>query len=284
MRANRALGPEPKGTDAVDTIETGCPELSARFDAGVAVLTLDRAEARNALTIDMKHALWRLLPELAADPAVRCVALTGAGKAFCAGGDTKRMQQEGRPPSLEERRRQLEWEHDIPRWLHTMSTPTIAVLPGAAAGAGFGLALSCDLRIAAERAFVTTSYARLGLSGDYGCSWFLTQLVGTSRARDLFFTARRVESAECARLGIFNRVVPDAELETEAMALAHQIAEGPPIAHRYMKENLLRAAQVDLDTALRFEADRMVRGAQTDDYREAVVAFNEKRKPVFEGH
>ena len=269
---------------AVRELETGCPELLCRLDAHAAIITLNRPDARNALTIDMKHALWELLPKLRRDPEVRCLLLTGAGGAFCAGGDTKRMTQEGRPPSLEERRRQLEWEHDIPYWLHTMEKPTIAALPGPAAGAGFALALSCDLRVAAERAFVTTSYARLGLSGDYGCSWFLTQLVGTSRARELFFTSDRVDARECERLGIVNRVYADDEFEAESLKLARQIAAGPPIALAYMKENLNRATLAgDLETAMRIEADRMVRGAQTDDYREAIRAFNEKRAPVFRG-
>jgi enoyl-CoA hydratase/carnithine racemase len=165
-----------------------------------------------------------------------------------------------------------------------MEKPTIAALSGPAAGAGFALALSCDLRVAAESAFVTTSYARLGLSGDYGCSWFLTQLVGTSRARELFFTSDRLDARECERLGIVNRVYADDEFEAESLKLARQIASGPPIALGYMKENLNRATLAgDLETAMRIEADRMVRGAQTDDYREAINAFNEKRAPVFRG-
>jgi enoyl-CoA hydratase/carnithine racemase len=159
----------------------------------------------------------------------------------------------------------------------------VAALSGPAAGAGLSLALACDLRIAAESAFVTTAYARLGLSGDYGGAWFLTRLVGTAKARELFFTAARVEAAECERLGLVNRVVPDAELEKTAMDLARRIAAGPPVALRYMKDNLNRALDAGLRDCLDVEADRMVQGAMTEDYLEAVAAFAEKRAPVFKG-
>lgn len=270
------------GTERV--IDTGCSELLCAVDeGGVAIVTLHRPEARNALTMDMKRALWSLLPALDADPQARCVLLTGSGRAFCSGGDTKRMQSEGKPPSLEDRRRQLRWEHDIPRWLHELGTPTIAALPGPAAGAGLGLALACDLRLAAESAFVTTAYARLGLAGDYGVAWFLTQLIGPARARELFFTARRVSADECEQLGIVNQTHPDEALAGAALELARAIAAGPPVAHRYMKENLNRACRLDLASCLDFEADRMVRGATTEDYLEAVAAFAEKRTPSFQG-
>ena len=264
-------------------IDTGCSELLCSIKDGVALITLHRPEARNALTMEMKLALWSLLPALDADPEARCLLLTGSGPAFCAGGDTKRMKSEGKPPSLEDRRRQLRWEHDIPRWLHELGIPTLAVLAGPAAGAGLGLALACDIRLAAASAFVTTSYSRLGLAGDYGVAWFLTQLVGPARARELFFTARRVSAQECERLGIVNHVHPDDQLSEAALEMARAIAAGPPVAHRFMKENLNRACQLDLASCLDFEADRMVRGATTEDYLEAVAAFAEKRTPVFQG-
>jgi 2-(1,2-epoxy-1,2-dihydrophenyl)acetyl-CoA isomerase len=265
------------------TVDTGSEQLRCRVEERVAVLTLHRPEARNALTMELKQALARTLPELGRDPEVGALLLTGAGGAFCAGGDTKGMAREGRPPSVEDRVRQLRWEHGIPWLLHRMDKPTLAALPGPAAGAGLALALACDLRLAAESAFVTTSYARLGLSGDYGSSWFLTQLVGTARARELFFTGDRLSARECERLGLVNRVVPDAELEKEALELARRIAAGPPVALRYMKDNLNRALHQELGACLDLEAERMVLGAQTEDYLEAVRAFGEKRPPVFRG-
>ncbi|MEE3331752.1 MAG: enoyl-CoA hydratase-related protein [Myxococcota bacterium] len=264
-------------------IDTGDEGLLCSIEQGVARITLHRPEARNALTLDMKLALWKLLPELDAADDARCILLTGSGSAFCAGGDTKRMKSEGKPPSLEDRRRQLRWEHDLPLWLHEMGTPTLASLPGAAAGAGLGLALACDIRLASDTAVLTTAYSRLGLAGDYGVAWFLTQLIGPARARELFFTSRRVDMVEAERLGLVNHVFAADELDQAATDLARQIAAGPPVAHRFMKENLNRATHADLATCLHHEADRMVRGAKTEDYLEAVAAFSEKRKPVFQG-
>lgn len=263
--------------------ETGTTEVRCDVRARVATITLDRPEAKNALTMAMKEALHRLVRELEEDPEVGCLVLTGAGEVFSAGGDTKRMQREGRPPVMEDRQRQLRWEHELPRMLHRSSKPTIAALPGAAAGAACSLALACDLRVASENAFLVTSFNRLGLSGDYGGTWFLTQLVGPAKAREIYFTGDRVDAATALELGLFNRVVPAGSLAEEAFALAARIAAGPPIALRWMKANLNRALEADLETCLRYEADRMVRSALTDDYAEAVTAFAEKRPPRFRG-
>ncbi|MAG30889.1 MAG: enoyl-CoA hydratase [Deltaproteobacteria bacterium] len=263
--------------------ETGTSEVLCEVRDRVATITFNRPEAKNALTMDMKEAVYRLVRDLEEDPDVGCFLLTGAGTAFSAGGDTKRMQKEGKPPVMEDRQRQLRWEHALPRMLHRSSKPSIAALPGAAAGAACSIALSCDLRIASEKAFIVTSFAKLGLSGDYGGTWFLTQLVGPAKAREIYFTAERVDAATCLALGIVNRVVPAGQLADEAHALAAQIASGPPIALRFMKANLNRALEADLETCLDYEADRMVRGALTDDYTEAVAAFAEKRAPNFKG-
>ena len=269
--------------DGIVTLETGTGELACRIEARVAVVTLNRPEARNALTLEMKQALAKLVPALGADPRVGCLLLTGAGGAFCAGGDTKLMAREGKPASPEERKRMLRWEHSIVAALFELEKPTLAALVGPAAGAGFALALACDLRLAAQSAFVTAAYARLGLSGDYGGSWFLTQLVGPAKAREIYFTGDRLDARECERLGIVNRVVADAELETEALSLARRIAAGPPIALRYMKDNLNRALGEGLRACLDAEAERMVQSSGTDDYLEAVRAFQEKRAPRFRG-
>ena len=265
------------------TIDTGTDELLCRVEERVAVVTLNRPESRNALSIALKEALHRTVDLIDDDEGVGCLLLTGAGGAFCSGGDTKVMASAGRPPSMEDRQETLRWEHRLPAKLHHMPKPVIAALSGAAAGAGFSLALSADIRIAAESAFVMTSFSRLGLSGDYGGTWFLTRLVGTAMARELYFTGRRVLAPECEALGIVNRVVPDEALERESCELARTIAAGPPIAHGFMKANLNRALEADLQTCLDCEADLMVRGAMTEDYREAVAAFAEKRAPVFRG-
>jgi len=270
----------------VRQIETGTSHLLCRIEDHVAVVTLNRPDAKNALSLEMKEALGELIPKLDAPDdevgrSVRCVLLTGAGRAFCAGGDTKSMARGDAIARLEDRVRRVHREHEIPAALHEMSVPVIAALPGAAAGAGFSIALACDLRIAAESAFLITSFSRVGLSGDYGGTWFLTHLVGPAKARELYLLSPRVSSQECLGLGLFNWVVPDDELEQRALGLAREIAAGPPIAHRYMKENLNRALTEDLRTCLAFEADRQVRGAFSDDYKEAVSAFMEKRTPRF---
>jgi enoyl-CoA hydratase/carnithine racemase len=263
-------------------LDLGTKQVTCRIEQRVALVTLNRPEARNALTLEIKEALHALIPKLGDDPGVGCVLLTGAGGAFCAGGDTKVMA-EGPPPEREPRVRMLRREHEVPAAIHRLAKPVIAALPGPAAGAGFALALSCDLRIFAESAFVTTAYARLGLSGDYGASWFLTRLVGPARAREFMFTGKRLDARECLQLGLANRVAPDAELASAALAWAREIAAGPPVALRYMKENLNRALIADLQSSLEVEAERMVASAFTEDYVEAVKAFTEKRPPQFRG-
>ena len=268
------------------SLDTGTSELLGRIEERVAVLTLNRPEARNALSDTLSPALRRTIARLAEDDAVGCVLLTGAGSAFCAGGDVKGMGSGSKraPRSADEAVRDLtERQLTLTGALYAMPQPTIAALPGPAAGAGLSIALACDLRIAAESAFVTTGFANIGLSGDYGASFFLTQLVGSARARELFFTADRVGAEECARLGIVNRVVPDAELMDEALALAKRLAAGPTQAYRAMKQNLDRALREDLASCLAAEAEGLVRTAQTEDHREAVRAFVEKRKPEFRG-
>ncbi|MDJ0869902.1 MAG: enoyl-CoA hydratase [Myxococcota bacterium] len=268
-------------------LDTGTPELLGRIDGRVAVLTLNRPEARNALSDTLTPALRRAVARLADDPGVGCVVLTGAEGAFCAGGDVKGMGGSGgarRSVRFEDAVEDLrERQITLTAAIYEMPQPTIAALPGPAAGAGLSIALACDLRLAARSAFVTTGFANIGMSGDYGASFFLTQLVGSAKARELFFTADRVPAAECERLGIVNRVVPDEALMDETLALAERLAAGPPIAYRYMKENLDRALRADLRTCLAHEAENLVRTALTEDHREAVRAFVEKRRPRFQG-
>ena len=280
------------------TLDTGTDELLATLEDGVALLTLNRPGSRNALSDTLSPALRRMFATLRETPEARCVVLTGAGTAFCAGGDVKGMggQQEARPsrsdkpgkPNRPTTREAViaeltERQRALTGALHALPQPTIAALPGAAAGAGLSIALACDLRIAAERAFITTGFANVGLAGDYGSTFFLPRLVGQAKARELFFTADRVDAATCLELGIVNRVVPNEKLMEETMALARRLASGPTQAYRLMKANLDRSARADLDTSLAFEAEATVASAGTEDHREAVRAFIEKRKPVFKG-
>jgi len=252
---------------------------------GVAVLTLNRPERLNAMSGPMVEALLEALPRLARDAAVGVVVLTGAGRAFCAGGDVKAMA-EGREMSgdtLEERAQGLRSRMEISRWLHELPKPTIAMVRGAAAGAGLSLALACDLRIAGDLARLGTAFARVGYSGDFGGSFFLTRLVGTAKARELYFTADLLDAQEALRLGLVNRVVPDAQLEEETLALAARLSRGPRIAYRYMKRNLNAAESGSLAELLDLEAWHHMRCGMTEDHREATRAFVDKREPVFRG-
>tara|TARA_B110000027_G_scaffold129908_1_gene152010 strand:+ start:265 stop:1092 length:828 start_codon:yes stop_codon:yes gene_type:complete len=271
------------------TINTGTDELLCLIDDRVATITLNRPGKRNALSDRLTPALRRILLELDTRQDVGCIVITGAGSAFCAGGDISGMGAVGGDPSaleptIQERTRALQHKHDtLTHRLFDHSKPTIAALPGVAAGAGFCIALACDIRIAAASAFVTTAYRNIGFSGDYGGSWLLNQLVGPARTKELFYTARRVQSDEALALGIFNQVIADEDFLTETMNLAKHIASGPPIALGYMKENINAATGCDLRTSLNMEADRLIRCAFTQDHKEAVTAFMAKRAPVFSG-
>jgi enoyl-CoA hydratase/carnithine racemase len=267
-------------------IDTGTNELLCVVREGVALITLNRPEARNALSDKLTPALRTQIKERGEDPEVGAILITGAGTAFCSGGDVKGMG--GRRPrgqmSFEERLADLRWRQaNLTGALVAVRKPTIAALPGAAAGAGLALALACDIRIAARSAFVSTGYARIGLSGDYGIAWLMTRTVGPARARELMFTGERVDAERGERIGLFNRVVDDAKLQDEAFALAKSLAEGPRLALASMKDNLDDALHIDYATALHREAERLVRASRTADHKEAVQAFVEKRKPVFKG-
>ena len=187
-------------------VETGSEKVLCWIEDGVAVVTLNDPENRNPLGYDTRPVLRETIDRIAHDDAVRCLLLTGAGDAFCAGGNAKAMATDEQPP-LEARIRQIRFESEVVALIHEMAKPSIAALPGPAAGAGFSLALSCDLRIASDTAFMLTAFGRLGLPGDFGGTWLLTQLVGPSRARELYYTSRRVLAEECERIGLVNRVV-----------------------------------------------------------------------------
>jgi 2-(1,2-epoxy-1,2-dihydrophenyl)acetyl-CoA isomerase len=266
------------------SLTTGTDELLAHVDDGVAVVTLNRPERRNALSRNLLDALARTLAAVEADDEVACVVLTGAGGAFCAGGDVKDMAAGGDGVSFDAQvQRQRRNHRETAGRLHRMPKPTIAALPGPAAGAGLSLALACDLRYAAESAFLTTAFARVGFAGDYGGTWFLTQLVGPAKARELYFLSERVSAIEAMELGLVNGVVRDDALEAEVLERARRLASGPRLAYAYMKENLNRALTAPLEELLDLEATHHLHTGTTEDHREAAMAFVEKREPVFRG-
>jgi enoyl-CoA hydratase/carnithine racemase len=267
-------------------IDTGTDQLHGSVRQGVAVLTLNRPQARNALSAELSPALQRTIALCAADEDVRALLLTGAGTAFCAGGDVKNMgdRRAATAQLPHERFRVMQQRHrGICGQLHGLRKPTVAALPGPAVGAGLAIALACDLRMASASSFVSTGYVRIGLSGDYGIAWLLSHAVGPSRARELLLTSERLTAARAAELGIVHRVVADAALKEEAFALARSLAEGPSVALSYIKDNLDEAMGIEYATAIDREAERMLRAQGTEDHKEAVRAFMEKRKPIFQG-
>ncbi len=262
---------------------------------GVALITLNRPESLNAMGGQLMPLLAAHLADCASDDSVRCVVMTGSGRAFCAGGDLKAMVA-GRDAVLgpEDERspaanfaRGVETLRDSQRRtsyvLHTMPKPTIAMVNGHAVGAGLSLALACDLRVASDRAKFSTIFRNVGFSGDFGASWFLPRLVGMEKARELYFTAEILNAEEASTIGMVGRVVPHEKLEEETMALASQLASGPTIAYARMKENLNRSAFSDLGTVLDQEALNMRLSSTTNDHREAAKAFVDKRSPTFAG-
>jgi 2-(1,2-epoxy-1,2-dihydrophenyl)acetyl-CoA isomerase len=259
-------------------------DLIETIESGIATLTFNRPERMNALSTSIMQGLLDGLPRLAGDPAVKVVVLTGAGRAFCAGGDVKSMAEgAGEQRSAAEATAHLRSRMEVSRILHELPKPTIAMINGPAAGAGLALALACDLRIAGASARLVTAFVRVGFSGDFGGSYFLTRLVGTAKARELYFTGRPVDADEALTLGLVNRVVPDDQLRDSTMELARSLAQGPSVALGLMKRNLNCAESGDLTELLDMEAVHQVQAGRTEDHREAARAFVEKRTPVFTG-
>lgn len=249
---------------------------------GIVTLTLNRPDSMNAFSDPMIRGLIEALPRLGADPSVGAIILTGAGRAFCAGGDVKAMASRGEF-DFEARLEDLRFRHQVTNLLRTVPKVVIAMVNGAAIGAGFSLALACDLRIAGRSARFATGFVGVGFSGDFGGTWTLTQLIGTARAREMFYFGDMVDASRAETLGIVNRIAPDEELLGETTAMARRLADGPRVALGYMKRNLHAAESEPLAVVLDMEAMHQMRAAQTEDHREATRAFVEKRRPIFTG-
>ena len=261
------------------TLDTGTEDLRADIDGGVAVITMNRPDRRNAFSQAMLSAMAAVLAQVETDDAVGCVVLTGAGGAFCAGGDVKSMAASPAGPggSLDAaiHRQRLNQRATSGR-LWGMPKPTIAAIAGPAAGAGLSLALACDLRYAVPGAVLTTAFARVAF-------WFLTRLIGSGKAKELYYFSERLSAEDAERLGIVNAIFPLADFEREVMTRARRLAEGPSIAYRYMKENLNRAVTGELGECMDLEVTHHVHTALTEDHREAARAFMDKREPRFQG-
>jgi 2-(1,2-epoxy-1,2-dihydrophenyl)acetyl-CoA isomerase len=258
------------------------PDLLETIEDGVAVLTLNRPEALNALSMDIRNGLLRALDRLADDRSVGCIVITGAGRAFCSGGDVKGMGERA-AAGYEARARGIQFSNSIPMAMRRHPKVIIGMVNGVAAGAGMSLSLACDMRVAGRSARFTTAFLKIGLSGDWGGTWTLTRLVSTAKARELYFLSDMISAEEAAGLGIVNRVVDDDALLGTTMDMARRIAAMPPVAVAGAKRNLFSAETDSFATTLDMESYNQARCSQTEDHREAVAAFKEKRRPVFRG-
>jgi 2-(1,2-epoxy-1,2-dihydrophenyl)acetyl-CoA isomerase len=259
--------------------------LVSSTEGRVLILTLNRPEKRNALTKELHAELLAAVTRAATDKSVGCVVLTGAGAAFCSGGDLGSTPQgvDLQRPTQEDRADTLLHHGETTRLLHGMPKPTIAMINGVAAGAGLALALACDLRLMSRAAVLTTSYIKVGLCGDLGMSYFLTQLVGPARARELLFMNPKLDAETALQWGLANRIEDPDGLSAATLGVASQLAEGPAVAIRYMKQSLLRAETQTLPEVIESEAFGMGRCGRTQDAKEAALAFREKRPAKFTG-
>jgi 2-(1,2-epoxy-1,2-dihydrophenyl)acetyl-CoA isomerase len=263
-------------------LEDLVPDLIETVENGIAILTLNRPERLNALSMEIRTGLLEALERLGHDNSVGCIIVTGAGRAFCASGDVKSMGDRS-AAGFEPRAVGIQFSNRIPRLMRTIPKTVIAMVNGVAVGAGLSMALACDLRVAGRSARFGTGFLKIGLSGDWGGTWTLTRLVGTAKARELYLLGDMISADEALVNGMVNRVADDADLLSTTMAMARRIADLPQIAVGYAKRNLHAAETGDFQTVLDMEAFNQARCSQTEDHREAVRAFAEKRRPVFQG-
>ncbi|MEX2117662.1 MAG: enoyl-CoA hydratase-related protein [Bacteroidota bacterium] len=248
----------------------------------VCTITMNRPEVFNAVNEQMKRELNEAMKSAEKDPSIRCVVIRGAGeKAFCSGQDLKEHSGKEGKRSLKE---SLETRYNpLIRKMRTMEKPVIGMINGVAAGAGMSIALACDMRIMADTARLIEVFVRIGLVPDSGSHWFLPRLVGMAKAFEYAALGQDINAAEAERVGLVNKVVPAAELETSTMELARQLAKAPTRAIGLIKRTLNKALALDLDSLLDYEAIIQEVASQTEDHKEGVAAFNEKRPAQFKG-
>ncbi len=269
-------------SDAAQSAATG-PLVLVSQQAGIATLVMNRPDRLNALNNELATALNEALGRVAADESVRVVVLTGAGRAFCAGGDLSVIRagrERGDAGQLEPL---LRAGMQAVLRMRTMPQPVIAAINGAAAGAGMNIALAADIRIAAEEASFGQNFAKVGLFPDYGGTFFLPQLAGPSRAAEMFYTGDMFNAQAALQAGIVSRVVPASQLDAETRALAQKIAQGPPVAIRAVKQVLFGAERAALEAALEREVQQQLACFLSEDCSEGMRAFFEKRPPNFKG-
>lgn len=250
-------------------------------DAGVATITFNRPDTRNAFGDTTRDELLELLRDAATDERVRCIVITGEGKAFAAGGDIRSMhaQQENDDVSVLDSR--LAVVTDIVHFMRALDKPVVAAVNGAAAGGGMNLALACDIRYASASAVFSESFVKIGVIPDWGGHYLLTRLVGASQAMELMMLGERIDAATALRLGIVNAVFPDASFRTDVAARARALAAGPQAALAAIKHGILAAETGTLEDTLVYEREQQLRLFLSDDAREGMRAFIDKRAPGF---
>ena len=256
--------------------------ILTKVENRVATLTFNRPEKLNALSRDLLTQSIEILSTWASDPEVGCVVVTGTGRAFCAGGDVSGFARDD-SQTLEQKIDGLRNAQQVSWLLYNMPKVTVAAVNGFAMGAGLGLCLSCDIRISSDQAKFGTAYAKVGFGGDFGTTWLLTKYVGAPKAKELFFLGDIIDATEAHRLGLVNRVVPSDSFADEVLSIASRIAKGPLTSFRYMKANVNLSTTADFRTVLDREAETHLRCGMTEDHKEGVRAFMEKREPSFVG-
>jgi 2-(1,2-epoxy-1,2-dihydrophenyl)acetyl-CoA isomerase len=267
----------------VETARAAAPVLLETAERGVALLVMNRPEKLNALNGELAGALLQAFERIGRDDSIRVVVLTGAGRAFCAGGDLQAIGKGREARDVEQLEPILRAGMGAILKMRTIPQPVVAAVNGPAAGAGMNVALAADLRIAAEEATFGQNFAKVGLFPDYGGTYFLPQLVGPSKAAELFYTGEMIDAATAFRLGLVNLVVPGRDLEAETKAFAGKLAGGPPLAMRAVKKTLFGSEKEALERALEAEVAHQMRCFASDDCLEGIHAFFEKRPPSFKG-
>ena len=273
-------------------LDTGTRQLLSHIHGNIGIITLNRPESKNALSDELTPALRSQISNLNIDDRVNALIITGSGDAFCAGGDVKSMnastsnKESWTTESSEEevlknlQNKQMTLTHT----LYNFSKPTIAALPGAAAGAGLSIALTCDFRYVNENAFAIAGYGRIALTGDYGMSWLLPKIVGLSKAKDMMLSNSKISAKEGLNIGLFDKVIKGDELLKSSLEYANILSTFSPLSLKAMKNNIQSSLDLSLEESLNQEAVEVIKASKSNDHKEGIKAFVEKRKPIFTGN
>ena len=272
-------------------LETGTRQLLSHIHGKIGIITLNRPESKNALSDELTPALRTQIANLNLDDRVNSLIITGAGDAFCAGGDIKSMNSSSNKDSWtnkvseEEVIKSLQMKQmTLTHALYNFSKPTIAALPGAAAGAGLSIALTCDFRFTNENAFAIAGYGRIALTGDYGMSWLLPRIIGISKAKDMMFSNKKILAREGLNIGLFDNIIEGDNLLKSTLEYANFLSSFSPLALKAMKNNINSAYELSLEKSLNQEAIELIKASNSNDHKEGIRAFIEKRKPNFTGN